>query len=787
MTFGIVRRGIGELPREVTGFIGREAELAQLGAALATQRCITVIGPGGVGKTRLALRAAAQSGDRVALPACLVELSAVRDPELLPSTLAACLGLTGQPGPSQLDAVLDYLRAHPVLVVLDTCEHLVDACAELVDILLRETDDVRVLATSRQPLDVPGEHTFPVAPLGVTNGGDAVALFEQRAAAVVPDFEVTEANREDVVRLCRRLDGMPLAIELATVRLRAVPLSRLIERLEDRFRLLTGGRRTTLPRHQTLRTAIDWSFELCDGRERRLWARLSVFGGAFDLGAAEEVCGFGEPAAEEVMETLIDLVDKSVLQRVDATAPGEAPDGLDGADTADGVTRYRMLDTIREYGTEKLAESGEESITRDRHLQRYVAAADSFDRHFIGDDQLTRCRRLRREHADIRLALEYALEHGERAQKGAGLAGALWGYWQISGLLAEGRFWQRKVAEAFPGATPERAWALIVGGFITVFQGDPAAAVPGIQEGIEIADRIDEPLIRARGWLYLQCAYTFLCDFEKAARARTVAQERLGALGDLTGLVSLDVQAGYEYHLSGRDDLALERSLQGLGRLGSGSREGWLRGFLYAVAGISHFAKGDPEAGEAALKKSLPIKAALGDAIGCGYAVEILAWIASRNGSHRRAAWLLGGSDALWQSTGGELMSGAQVSLENHRTAAEATREALGADAYDQLWQAGATAPAEALFAAALSGADELEIESTDLPGQRRGGGEPLTRREYEVASLAADGLSNREIAERLVISRRTVDAHIERVLAKLGIGSRNRIRGKLATAYPTG
>ncbi|MFJ8925614.1 ATP-binding protein [Streptomyces sp. NPDC102364] len=776
MTFGIVRRRPGELPRELTGFIGRAPELTQLAAALDTQRCVTVVGPGGVGKTRLALRALAGRTTGADAPVCLVELSALRDPGLLPHTLAACLDLPEQSVRPQLDVVLDHLRETPALIVLDTCEHLVDACAELVDVLLRETDGVRVLATSRQPLDVPGEHTFPLSPLGVSDaGGEAVSLFEQRAAAVVPGFEVTDANREAVVRLCRRLDGMPLAIELATVRLRAVPLNQLIDRLEDRFRLLTGGRRTSLPRHQTLRTTIDWSYDLCDAREQRLWARLSVFGDVFDLSAAEEVCGFGELGSDEVLEVLIDLVDKSVVQRVDEFGPGSG---------VDGSTRYRMLDTLREYGAEKLVGSGEETAARDRHLARYVKAADEFDRHFIDDDQLPRCQALRREHPDIRLALEYALGRGDREQKGAGLAGALWGYWQITGLLTEGRYWQQKAAAAFPGATPERAWALIIGGYIKTFQGDPAGAVPEIQEGIEIADRLGESLIRARGWLYLHCAHTFACDFDRAERAAVAAHERLAALGDLIGLVCLDVQAGYQYHLSGQDDLALERSGQGLARLGVGSKECWLRGFVHTIVGLSHYSKGDPGASEVALKEALPLKAALGDVIGCGYAVEIMAWAAARDGRHRRAAWLFGGSDALWQSTGGELLSGAPVSVENHRMAAEATRSDLGGDVYEQLWQLGATAPREALFAAALTGADELVLEPAELPGQRRSGsGESLTRREHEVARLAAEGLSNREIAERLFISRRTVDAHMERILSKLGISSRNRIAVKLATA----
>ncbi|MEV5612808.1 LuxR C-terminal-related transcriptional regulator [Streptomyces sp. NPDC052225] len=775
MTLGMVRRRPGELPRDITEFVGREREAGRLRAAVRGRRSVTVIGPGGVGKTRLALRCAQDLVSDGKRQACLVELSALRDAALLPHTLAACLGLPEQDIRPQLDVVLDHLRSvqTELLLILDTCEHLIDACAALVDILLRETDRVRVLATSRQPLDVPGECTFPVSPLQVADdGGEAVELFERRAADVVPGFEVTDANRGDVVRLCRRLDGMPLAIELATVRLRAVPLRQLIDRLEDRFRLLTGGRRTAVPRHQTLRTAIDWSHDLCDERERLLWARLSVFADVFDIPAAEEVCGFGDLDADDVMEVLIDLVDKSVVQRVDT-------DPADGEEPAGPGTRYRLLDTLREYGAERLLERGEDRTLRDRHLARYVVRADEFDRHFTDNSQMRRFRELRREHADIRVALEHALGRRESARKGAGLAGALWGYWQISGLLTEGRYWQEKVAETFPGDTPERAWALVVGGFITVFQGDPAGALPDLYAGIDIADRIGEPLIRARGWLYVQCAYTFLCDFDKAQTAAATAQERLAALGDLTGLISLDVQAGYQYHLAGEADRALERANQGLARLGPGSTEGWLRGFLHTVAGMAHFTKGDPELSDRSLRIALPIKADLGDVIGVGYCVEGLAWLAADAQRFTRAAWLLGASDALWQKVGVRL-SGTPVMEEFHCQRAAATEAALGAERYQDLARAGAEAPTAVVVEVAGSQCDDPAAPSL-VPQPRADGDAGLTPREREVATLASEGLSNREIAERLVISRRTVDAHMERVLAKLGIATRNRIAVKLA------
>ncbi len=253
MTLGLMRQRPGELPVEVTGFVGRQRELAELSGLLSSARLVTVTGPGGVGKTRVALRCAAAAASRFADGVCLAELSALRDPELLPHTVATALGLPENDERSELDAILDYLRGRELLLVLDTCEHLVDACAMFAEVLLRAASGVRVLTTSRQALDVPGEHARAIAPLPLPD--DAVELFAQRAAAVVPGFVVDDANRASVIALCRRLDGVPLALELATVRLRALSLGQLSERLEDRFRLLTGGRRATLPHHQTLRTA----------------------------------------------------------------------------------------------------------------------------------------------------------------------------------------------------------------------------------------------------------------------------------------------------------------------------------------------------------------------------------------------------------------------------------------------------------------------------------------------------------------------------------------------------
>src|SRR6266567_5738996 len=432
MTRGLMRRDPGELPAEVTGFVGRQRELAVLDGLLGTARLVTVTGPGGVGKTRVALRAAARAGGRFADGVCLVELGGLHDPDLLPHTVATCLGLPEQDARSQADAIVDYLRGRQLLLIMDSCEHLVGACAALADLVPRYAAQVTILATSRQPMNVPGEHCCQVPPLPVPEPGaardrrgDAMELFAQRAAAVMPGFAVTAANRRDVIRLCRRLDGIPLAIELAAVQLRTMTLPQLNSRLEHRFGLLAGGRRVALPHQQTLRATTEWSYDLCSPDEQLLWARLSVFAGSFDIPAVEAVCAGGTLAREGILPALLGLVDKSVVLRTDEDS-----------------ARYWLLDTIREFGAERLDElPADAEATQDRHIAYFRAMAGEFSRHAKDDDQLQRYQLLRREHPDLRAALGYALDRPGRAGEAARLAADLRAYWEISGLLREGKHW----------------------------------------------------------------------------------------------------------------------------------------------------------------------------------------------------------------------------------------------------------------------------------------------------------------------------------------------------------
>ena len=755
MTFGLIRRRPGELPVEVTGFVGRGRELAELADLLRTARLVTVIGPGGVGKTRVALRAAAQAADQFADGVCLAELGGLRDPELLPHTIATCLGLPEQDSRSGLDAIVDYLRGRQLLLILDTCEHLVGACGMLADMVLRHTPGVTVLATSRQPLDVPGEHSCSIPPLPIpephasgTCGGDAVELFAQRAATAAPGFAVTAGNRGDVIRLCRRLDGIPLAIELATVQLRAVPLEQLAGRLERRFLLLTGGRRGALPHPQTLGTATQWSYDLCSPDEQLLWARLSVFAGSFDIAAAEEVCADGPLAREDILATLVGLVDKSVVLRVEG----------------DGE-RYRLLDTIGEFGAERLAEAGAQITLQDRHLAYFLALASDFSRHAKDDDQLRRYRRLQREHPNIRAALGYALSLPDREREAARLAAALRSYWEISGLLREGRHWLTKVMERFTGPSPERAWLLMTRGVLAIFQGQLSEAITDLELSTPMAAEYGEAEACALSCTYLSLAFVFSGRHAEAAAMGAVAEERLLAIDHRSGLISLDIHLGYLHLLSGKPDLAIERCAQGLRRLGD-SGERWARGYLQVITALALFLQGKHEASGVAARGSVQLKYELGDIVGTAYCLEMLAWLAAAQQRGGRTAWLLGAADALWERAGKRL-GGTAIMEELHQRAAKTASGVLGQQRYAALFREGAVGSLDLVIGLAVEDADDLSAPGTEHPVGL------LTRREQQIAALVAEGLSNRAIAQQLGISKRTVDAHIVHIFAKLGVSSR--------------
>jgi non-specific serine/threonine protein kinase len=600
---------------------------------------------------------------------------------------------------------------------------------------------VTVLATSRQPLDMPGEHTFPIGPLPVPEndwlpvvgadpadlrvaGGDAVELFALRAAGAVPGFSVTPENAANVIRLCRRLDGIPLAIELAAVQLRALPLEELLDRLNHRFTVLAGGRPGALPRHQTLRMAIEWSHELCSDAERRLWARLSVFAGPFSLVAAQEVCAEVSLERPDVVDAVIGLVDKSVV-----LMEGE---------------RYRMLDTVREFGAERLASSGEQASCRARHIAHYLAMARYFGAHFADDDQMDRYHELREVHSNLRAALEYALADEDPAaaaespeaepfglsagsagssgsvvttvaqdrwRAGGELACSLYGYWQISGLLGEGGYWLTKVLDRFPGPGPERARALVNRGFVRSFSGDISNALADCEAGTAMARTLGDDGTTARGYQHTQLTLTFLGQHDEALKVADEARARLRACGDLIGELILVGQLGHLHQLAGRFDESVAVCAEGLAMLGADSREQWIQTYLYFISGIALFQMPGREAdSELMLRKGLAGKQELGDIVGMAYAIDGLGWLAQKTGSPGRAAWLMGAAEALWERGTSVRFSGTAIMEEYHQQAARSATADLGEAGYAAQYGAGVTYVRHLLDAGAGKGPLRLNI-----------------------------------------------------------------------------
>jgi predicted ATPase len=715
-----------------TDFVGRDGELALIATMLKRSRLVTVVGPGGVGKTRVTLVAASQAVGNYPDGAWIVELSGLRDPQLLPNTVASVFGLPEQDPRSALDAVLAYLRDRKLLLILDTCEHMLDPCAALIQATMRDAPQVTFLATSRQPLDTPGEQNFQIQPLPVPDPdafelghGDAVELFALRAAAAVPEFAVTAANAAAVIRLCRRLDGIPLAIELAAVQLRALPLDELNQRLDNTFAVLAGGRPGALKRHQTLRTAIEWSYDLCSPPERRLWARLSVFAGTFSLAASKEICAEVELERPDVLNALLGLVDKSVVLR-------------EGA-------RYRMLDTLREFGAERLAESGEEDACRARHIGRYLCIARRFGANFAEDDQMDRYHELRQTHANLRAALEYALgdlvgsavparSAGSavgsaggptgagaepevpaatlaRWRTGVEMACALYGYWQISGLLSEGGYWLTKALDRFPAVGPERARALVNRGFLRSFQGEIEAALADCEAGTEMALAIGDEAITARGYQHTHLTLTFFGKHDEAAEIAGEARDRLRACGDRAGELILMAQHGHLQQLAGRLDECIATCEEGLTMLGPGSREQWIQSYLYAVSSVALLRMPGREADcEAMVRKALLGKQELGDIIGMAYALDVLGWLSVKTGSPERTAWLLGAAHLLWQRSASVRFSGTAIMEEYHQQAERAATKALGHARYAAQHESAVGYMKEQLNALARGEAIELDI-----------------------------------------------------------------------------
>ncbi|KAB2342084.1 ATP-binding protein [Actinomadura rudentiformis] len=750
-----LERRAGRLPAEVTRFVGRKRELAQGRRLLEASRLVTLTGASGVGKTRLALRLAGEARPGYADGAWFVDLSALRDAELLAHTVAEALHVPDQSTRDRLDMLAEHLADRELLLVLDTCEHLVDACAILAEVLLRAAPRLHLLATSREPLDVLGEHTMVLPPLSLPDAegpaaevaaSDAVALFADRAAAVVPGFTLSGDELPAVARLCRRLDGIPLAIELAAVRLRALSVEQLVERLDDRFRLLGTHRaqRAGRSRHQTLRAAVQWSHELCTPREALLWARLTVFPGGFDLAAAEQVCADAEGAetglpADAVYETLARLVEKSIVLR------------------EEGGRRYRMLDTLREYGSDLLAGREEVERLRRRHRDWFLGLAVRAEAEAFGADQAGRLERLMREHANLRAALDYSVTTPGEGAQATRMAAALAQFWFSAGLLGEGRLWLGKALAT--DATSDRARALCLSGLLAVLQGDLEAAEGFQAEAVPLAS---SSLERAYTVELAGLVAFFRGDLEAA---RPLLAEPAPS-GDIWTMLRLPLLAAL-HCLTGDIDRALEYCEE-CQVLSAASGDQWCLAYATWVRGLAHCLRGDPQTASVEAQRTLRLMRGLNDRLGSAMALDLAAGCAGFTGSAERSARLFGAADRMWRIVGAPMFFGpAYLSLRG--VVLSEVRGSLGEGGWQVFYEEGLR----------LSLDEAMDHALDERPGVNARGvdpWEPLTRREREIAALVAQGLSNREISERLVIAKRTVDSHLEHILAKLEMASRTQI-----------
>jgi predicted ATPase/class 3 adenylate cyclase/DNA-binding NarL/FixJ family response regulator len=467
------------LPVQLTSFIGRQAEMSRLREALAGNRLVTLTGAGGIGKTRLAVHIATELAGEFGDGACYVDLAPITDPDVAPVAVARALGLPDQPGRSTIDTVLRFVRDRQMLMVLDNCEHLLDASAELVVALLGSAPRLTLLATSREPLGVTGEATWRVPSLSLAD--EAVKLFADRARLAQADFAVTNDNGATVSEICRRLDGMPLAIELAAARVRALSLTEILDGLHDRFRLLTGGARTAVRRQQTLRASVDWSHALLSEPERVLFRRLAVFLGGFDLDAARAVSGGDEVERYQVLDRLTLLVDKSLVV----------------ADDTRGRTRYRLLETVRQYALEKLGESGEAAAVRSCHRDHYTAMAVVLDAP-AGSDYEQRVEQAEVEIANLRAAFAWSRENGD-VELALALASALRPLWLARGRLREGRAWfdAALTDNTYAVAPGVRARALADKAMLGPWVG-AAASRDQAEEALAIARDVNDPALLAR-------------------------------------------------------------------------------------------------------------------------------------------------------------------------------------------------------------------------------------------------------------------------------------------------
>lgn len=760
------------LPAELSSFVGRRHELAAVRGMLATHRLVTLLGPGGIGKTRLALRTATDEEPGLIDGAWVAELAPVQVPELVPETVVATLGIRSQGG-TPTERLVAHLRHRQLLLVLDNVEHVQEAASALAAELLGSCPGVRVLVTSRHALEILGEQVFTVPPLPLPAPGrpagsrealmhyDAVRLFVDRATASRSTFQVTASNHEALAELVRRLDGMPLAIELAAVRVRSLAVEQILERLGDRFALLTRGSRAALPRQQTLQALIDWSHDLLEPRERLAWERASVFRGGFDLAALEAVaCDDGLPVA--ALPDVVDgLVSKSVLVREPVEIAGAA--------------RFHMLESLREYGAGRLADGDGATPYVERHGLWYAGLAGTAAAELFGPAQVDWFTRLRADHDNLRGALQWLERDPVTAYEGLRMASALQHHWVMTGLFGEGRAWvDRLQARLPPGGEDEsvedglaRAAGLVVAGRLAVLQGQVDVGRPLLEEACAAATAAGDATWRANALHGLALASAF---WGEPAAALPLLEEALALHRegvDPFGVPLALVQLATVHATLGDSERAMACAEECVA-LSEAASERWCEALARWVEALVQWRLGRGARARTHARDVLRLKEPFGDRMGMAMSVEVVAWAESDAGRAADAARLLGAVRSGLDSIGANLFGHL---LEEHGRCLARTREALGDAAFRRAFDEGAALRFDDAVALAL-GRRTPAPAAADAPVDEA----RLTRRESEIAGLVAEGLTNREIAEQLVVSPRTAEGHVAHILGKLGLTSRAQL-----------
>lgn len=741
------------LGRRVTSFIGRERDAEALAALLTRQRVITVVGPGGMGKTSLATEVLGRERP----DATVIDLATISDDAEVAALVARGLRVAEQSNRPAIDQVIRHIADRPLLLYLDNCEHVVGGVRELVAALLPECPHLGVLATSTVRLEVPGEFLFELAPLPVPNDGDglrelvenpSVRLLAERARQVVPAFDVTESNQEDVRRLCQMLDGIPLAIELAAPRLRVLAIAELVDRLDDRFAVLAGGSPNAPERHRTLRALVDWSYERCTDEERMVWARLSVFPGSFQLRTAEAVTGFGELSPERVLDVLSGLVERSVVL----------------VERSGDRVRYRQLATMRDYGARLLHERGETDTAMGQLLEFVLARTRENARTWCGPDQAEFLELWRTEHTTILAAFDWAITESDRTDAAAELAVLLRYHWIAGGHLSDGRRWLDRML-GVAGLSPERrGQVLTVAAWVCLIQGDRAAATSYLQEARMLASRSRDPLLQAYADSYSGLLALFEGKLDEAvSRYRVCIPVFLDLDQQAAAQTSMFQLAMAQTYLGNHDEaLATCREEMSIGRARG---ELWDRAYAEWVSSVCHWHLGQLDLAEQAATNALTIQESFEDGICIALTLLVVAWIRQRQGREAEA-WRAGrAADVVWQLLGTTVEAfGPDFARECEQWVPAARTGDTGSEATDS-----PTTKADAVRCG-------LEILRSDYRGPSVRTVPGLTLRENEVFEHLLLGESNRRIAETLVVSPRTVEGHVQRILFKLDLSSRAEV-----------